>query len=233
MRFLSTAVAALCATVVAAQNNAISIPAGQSTLDVTAGQPLTIQWTDPSSGTVTIKLQQDPITPDGGITLASGVPASDGTATLDIPPADEVNSHLYTIEIIDDTDTTNINFSPNFGIQGATGTGVASASTASSTGTASTGSATGSSTASASNSTSTDSSSTSTESSAATTSGSSSSSSSESAAASTTSSSGSSATSSSASPSETTTAPDSNSGATGLKVQSGFLAMVVGAIAVL
>jgi hypothetical protein len=70
MRFITTAVAALCAAVVAAQNNAISVPAGQSTLDVTAGQPLTLEWTDPSSGTVTIKLQQDPITPDGGITLA-------------------------------------------------------------------------------------------------------------------------------------------------------------------
>ncbi|KAL6241258.1 hypothetical protein RBB50_011937 [Rhinocladiella similis] len=231
MRFFSTAVAALCAAVVAAQNNAISVPSGQSTLDVTAGKPLTIQWTDPSSGTVTIKLQQDPITPDGGITLASGVPASDGTATLDIPPGNEVNSHLYTIEIIDDTDASNINFSPNFGIEGATGTGVASASTASSTGTASTGSATGSLTASATNSTSTDSSTASTESSAATTSGSSSSS--ESSSASTTSSSRSSAASSSAAASQSTTAPDSNSGATGLKVQSGLLAMVVGAIAVL
>jgi len=70
MRFLYTAVAALCAAVVSAQNNAISIPSGQSTLDVTAGQPLTIQWTNPSSGTVTIKLQQSPITPDSGIVLA-------------------------------------------------------------------------------------------------------------------------------------------------------------------
>merc|ERR1712230_113156 len=67
MRFFATAVAALCAAVVAAQNNAISVPAGQSTLDVTAGQPLTIEWTNPSSGTVTIKLQQDPITPDANI----------------------------------------------------------------------------------------------------------------------------------------------------------------------
>jgi len=70
MRFLATAVVALCASVVAAQNNAISVPSGQSTLDVTAGQSLTLQWTNPSSGTVTIKLQQDPITPEGGITLA-------------------------------------------------------------------------------------------------------------------------------------------------------------------
>jgi len=70
MRFLATAIIALCAGVVTAQNNAISVPSGQSTLDVTAGQTLKLQWTNPSSGTVTIKLQQDPITPDSGITLA-------------------------------------------------------------------------------------------------------------------------------------------------------------------
>jgi hypothetical protein len=70
MRFLTTAVAALCAAVVSAANNAILIPAGQSTLDVTAGSSLTIQWSNPSSSTVTIKLQQDPVTPDSGIVLA-------------------------------------------------------------------------------------------------------------------------------------------------------------------
>lgn len=70
MRFFATIATALLATVVAAQNNAISIPAGSSTLEVTAGQPLVIDWTNPSSGTVTIKLVQDPITPDGGVVLA-------------------------------------------------------------------------------------------------------------------------------------------------------------------
>jgi hypothetical protein len=70
MRFASTLVAALCAVVASAQNNAISIPEGQTTLDVTAGQPLTIVWTNPSSSTVTIKLQQDPIVPEGGAVLA-------------------------------------------------------------------------------------------------------------------------------------------------------------------
>jgi hypothetical protein len=53
-----------------AQNNKINIPAGQNTLTVVAGQPTTITWTDPSNGTVTIKLQQPPITPDSGYVLA-------------------------------------------------------------------------------------------------------------------------------------------------------------------
>jgi hypothetical protein len=71
MRFAFAAVAALCAAIVSAQNNnAISIPAGAATLDVTAGQPLTIEWSNPSDGTVTIKLQQDPVTPDSGVVLA-------------------------------------------------------------------------------------------------------------------------------------------------------------------
>ncbi|OAP63718.1 hypothetical protein AYL99_02945 [Fonsecaea erecta] len=232
MRFAHVLAAALCAVVASAQqNNAISIPGGQGTLDVTAGQPLTIEWTNPSSGTVTIKLQQDPITPDSGAILASGIPASALTATLQIPPAEDVNSHVYTIEIIDDTNPNNINFSPNFGIQGATGTatGVVTGSvtaTASITSGSSTDTSSGTSTDSATIST-TDSSTTSATSSA------SSSSSSESSASSTSSQQVTSTTSSSV-PSETTSAPDSNSnGAGSLKVQGGMLAMAVGLIAVL
>ena len=53
------------------QNNSINIPAGQSSLSVTAGQLTTITWRNPSSGTVTIKLQQAPITPDSGYVLES------------------------------------------------------------------------------------------------------------------------------------------------------------------
>ena len=52
-----------------AQNNKISVPAGG--LSIVAGQVATIDWTDPSSSTVTIKLQQAPnITPTSGIVLA-------------------------------------------------------------------------------------------------------------------------------------------------------------------
>ena len=69
MKFLSIAAALFAATVTAQLNNAIAIPEGSSTLDVTAGEPLTIEWSNPSSGTVTIKLQQEPVTPDSGIVL--------------------------------------------------------------------------------------------------------------------------------------------------------------------
>jgi hypothetical protein len=71
MRFFTAAVA-LFASLALAQQNAINIPAGQSTLDITAGSPQTITWSNPSSGTVTIKLQESGpnITPDSGIVLA-------------------------------------------------------------------------------------------------------------------------------------------------------------------
>ncbi|OCT48937.1 putative GPI anchored protein [Cladophialophora carrionii] len=231
MRFAFAAVAALCAAVVSAQNNAINVPAGAATLDVTAGQPLTIEWTNPSSGTVTIKLQQDPVTPDSGFVLVAGIPASAGTATVQIPPPEDVNSHVYTIEIIDDTDPTNINFSPNFGIQGATGTatGVATGSATSTDSATSTGTSTDSSVTSSGTSTDT---STITSTDSSSSSATSSSSSDSETSASTTSSESRSSTSS-ATATETTTAPDPNNGAGSLKLQGGVLAMALGLIAVM
>jgi hypothetical protein len=76
MRAWTPLILAFYATLTLAQNNstennAINIPAGQSTLTVIAGQLTTITWSDPSSGTVTIKLQQQNITPDSGYVLAS------------------------------------------------------------------------------------------------------------------------------------------------------------------
>jgi hypothetical protein len=49
-------------------NNIINIPANG--LNVVAGQTITITWSDPSSSTVTIKLQQTDITPTSGFVLA-------------------------------------------------------------------------------------------------------------------------------------------------------------------
>jgi hypothetical protein len=71
MRAWTPLILAFYATLTLAQNNKINIPAGQSTLTIIAGQLTTITWSDPSSGTVTIKLQQPPITPDSGYLLAS------------------------------------------------------------------------------------------------------------------------------------------------------------------
>lgn len=70
MRAWTPLILAFYAALAFAQNNKINVPAGRSTLTVIAGQLTTITWTDPSSGTVTIKLHQPPITPDGGYVLA-------------------------------------------------------------------------------------------------------------------------------------------------------------------
>jgi hypothetical protein len=70
MRAWTPLILAFYAALAFAQNNKINVPAGQNTLTVIAGQLTTITWTDPSSGTVTIKLQQPPITPGGGYVLA-------------------------------------------------------------------------------------------------------------------------------------------------------------------
>jgi hypothetical protein len=68
MKFIAPFLALVAAAF--AQNNAINIPAGG--LQVTAGQSFTITWTDPSSSTVTIKLQQGSgVTPNTGITILS------------------------------------------------------------------------------------------------------------------------------------------------------------------
>ena len=75
MRF-TLATIALYAALVLGQENAINIPSGESTLDVTAGQSTTITWTNPSDGTVTIQLQyagNDQLA-DSGITLACKQP---------------------------------------------------------------------------------------------------------------------------------------------------------------
>ncbi|RMD44085.1 hypothetical protein DV735_g973, partial [Chaetothyriales sp. CBS 134920] len=132
MRFLKAALALFASVALAAQNNAIDVPNGQSTLAVTAGQPVTITWSNPSSGTVTIKLQQSDsnITPDSGIVLTTNTPASDQTFTFTVDP-DQVNSYQYTIEIIDNNDPTNYNFSPNFGIANAQATSTGTASSVS------------------------------------------------------------------------------------------------------
>lgn len=91
MRAWTPLILAFYAALAFAQNNKINIPAGQSTLTVVAGQLTTITWTDPSSGTVTIKLQQPPITPTSGYVLACRFPTpllNVALANVDYPTLD-------------------------------------------------------------------------------------------------------------------------------------------------
>ncbi|ERF68515.1 hypothetical protein EPUS_05654 [Endocarpon pusillum Z07020] len=122
------------AALVAAQggnNNVINNPA--SGIQAEAGQPLTLSWDNPSSGplsrTVTIKIQTSgDIQPTDGIVVAENIPNT-GSATFTIP-ADVPVGQVY-VQIIDDANPTDYNFSGGFQVQGATNTASLVASTAS------------------------------------------------------------------------------------------------------
>jgi hypothetical protein len=205
MHFVAPFVALFAAVAFAAQN-AINIPPGG--LIITANVPTTITWSDPSSGTVTIKLQQGAgVTSETGLIVDSGVEASALTATF-IIPGNQVNDAQYNFEIIDDTNSTNVNFSTGFTIAGASMTGTVTPGTASATGSAATSSLPSVGTASTTVATST------------ATESSNSSASSKSAAA------------SSAQPSSQPTTVTNNNGAGSLKIQGGLLAAIAGVIAV-
>ena len=67
MHFLAC-VLALFVALATAQQNAINVPPGG--LQVAANTPVTLTWTNPSSGTITIKLQQGSVmTADTGLTV--------------------------------------------------------------------------------------------------------------------------------------------------------------------
>ncbi|GLI80608.1 hypothetical protein PoHVEF18_008963 [Penicillium ochrochloron] len=130
-----TLAAALFAAVVSANSkaNAFSNPAGGYSF--TVGKATTLTWNADSGTTVTLRLQSGEVsTANSGTIIASGI-ANDGSFTWSVP------SNLpyepdYTIEIIDDQDTSNYNFSPRFTVTGATA--VATSTSASSTSSTST-----------------------------------------------------------------------------------------------
>ncbi|KAK2740409.1 hypothetical protein FQN57_006149 [Myotisia sp. PD_48] len=100
-------------------DNPFSVPADG--YDFTANIPTTITWDPTTQGTITIKLQiPGQITPDSGIVLGANLPNS-GTFTF-VPPARLTGGQEYTIEIIDDDNPDNYNFTPPFTVAGATGT---------------------------------------------------------------------------------------------------------------
>ncbi|KAL1960805.1 hypothetical protein VTO42DRAFT_6635 [Malbranchea cinnamomea] len=122
MRFLYVAVSAFAALAAAQSTfneNPFNVPEGG--YEFTAGEPTTLTWEPTTDGTVTIKLHYgDDITPESGMVLASNIPNS-GSFTW-APPADLGVGEEYTIEIIDDENEDNINFTPRFSIDGVTGT---------------------------------------------------------------------------------------------------------------
>ncbi|CEO58593.1 hypothetical protein PMG11_03305 [Penicillium brasilianum] len=226
MRTFITLAAALFAGVASATNsqaNAFKNPAGGYTF--TAGEATTLSWNADAGTTVTLRLQYGAVsTANSGTIIASNID-NDGSFTWNVP-SDLAYQPDYTIEIIDDQDTSNYNFSPRFTVSGAV---VATTTTsASSTSTSATSTSTTVSTTSTSSTSSTKTSTSSSSSSTPTTlTTSSSSASSSSTASSTTQSSTSAASTSASSTTSAASVPTTNAGVVN-RVSGGLLAAVAG-----
>ncbi|KAE8150993.1 Ser-Thr-rich glycosyl-phosphatidyl-inositol-anchored membrane family-domain-containing protein [Aspergillus avenaceus] len=131
-----SAIATLAAA--ASSANPFKIPSEGYSFE--SGQSTTLNWTPTSSGTITLKLQWGSVmTSNTGTTIAKNI-ANSGSYTWSVP-SNLAAQPDYTVEIIDDDDTSQSNYLPRFTVAGATDV----ATTASSTSTASTSSSTGSS----------------------------------------------------------------------------------------
>ncbi|PGH35213.1 hypothetical protein GX50_01909 [[Emmonsia] crescens] len=86
-----------------------------------AGKPTELSWTPSTDGTVTLKLQKgENTTPQDGIVIAAGIP-NDGSYAY-TPSASLGPGTDYNIQIIDDENPDNFNFTPKFSVSGTTGT---------------------------------------------------------------------------------------------------------------
>ncbi|PWY72502.1 hypothetical protein BO94DRAFT_246042 [Aspergillus sclerotioniger CBS 115572] len=217
------------ATLATAAQNPFNVPDGGYEFE--AGSPTTLIWDPTTSGSVTLRLQWGAVFTTTTGDLIAGSIDNSGNYTW-TPSASLASRSDYTVEIIDDDDTSIVNYTPRFSIAGTTGsvtTSVASStttsaasSTSSSSGQSTTISATTLSTATSSTSSSTSSASSSTTDSASTASASSSK----------TASSSSSLTASSSSSSATTTTLSTNAGMVN-RVSIGMMALVLGAVALI
>ncbi|KAK6441651.1 hypothetical protein LTR95_002132 [Oleoguttula sp. CCFEE 5521] len=121
MRFFGTALLALAAPLlVAAQDsgnssaNAFVVPT--SGISGTAGQTLNLQWTPTTSGTVSLILRSGASSDlNKGTTIASNIQNS-GSYAFNIP-SDVTRGSDYTVEIVDDSDSSIYNFTPYFVIE--------------------------------------------------------------------------------------------------------------------
>jgi len=148
MRFSLALVASALAALVSSQategNNAFSVPASGDYL-LTAGKPQTFNWTKLSGSTVTLQLRDgDRSDLSAGTVIVANLPNT-GTYTWNVP-ADTVEGANYAIEIINDSDPSDVNYTPQFVIQStvkAVPTASGSAATTGSVATAATGTSSG------------------------------------------------------------------------------------------
>ncbi|KAB8067882.1 Ser-Thr-rich glycosyl-phosphatidyl-inositol-anchored membrane family-domain-containing protein [Aspergillus leporis] len=221
--------------------NPFNIPSAGYSFET--GSPTTLTWDPTTSGTVTLRLQWGAVmTTSSGTTIAGNI-ANSGSFTW-TPPANLAAQPDYTIEIVDDDDTSQVNYLPRFTVSGATAAPSTTAVSTTSTSTASTTKSSATDTTTATNSTATESQTKTTmstvtsgtaSSTSATTSGESTSASASATGTSTgssTSTTKATSTTSASASASTTVVPNVNAGISN-RVSGGMLAIVLGAVAVL
>ncbi|KAL8746423.1 MAG: hypothetical protein Q9190_001560 [Brigantiaea leucoxantha] len=115
MRFSFLSIVAVLFATVSAQTkpNAFTLP---SDFMITAGQPTTVTWTPSTPGTVTIRLRQGASSDlDQGVVVGSHID-NNGKYTFTIP-ASTVRNTGYALEIISDSDSNAVNYSPSFVVE--------------------------------------------------------------------------------------------------------------------
>ncbi|KAF2773233.1 hypothetical protein EJ03DRAFT_323739 [Teratosphaeria nubilosa] len=121
MHFTRSLLALLSATLAFAADNAFIIPT--SGLSATAGQPLALSWTPTTQGTVSLILRSGASSDlASGTTVASSI-ANSGNYTWNVPIDIERGSD-YTIEIVDDSEPSNTNYTPYFVLESSVTTAV-------------------------------------------------------------------------------------------------------------
>ncbi|PLB44733.1 hypothetical protein P170DRAFT_479281 [Aspergillus steynii IBT 23096] len=130
--YLTLSAIATLAAAAADKANPFNIPADGYSFK--AGEPTTLKWNPTTSGTVTLRLQWGGVlTPNSGTAIAKSIDNS-GSFTW-TPSSDLAAQPDYTVEIISDDDTSEVNYLPRFVVAGATGsaTKTTAASTTSAT----------------------------------------------------------------------------------------------------
>ena len=109
----STTVALLSAPFLALADNPNGFKIPQGGLTCTAGQPCDLKWQPSTQGTVSLVLRSGASNNlEKGVTIASHI-ANDGDFTW-LPASNLPRGSDYTIEIIDDADPTQTNYTPYF-----------------------------------------------------------------------------------------------------------------------
>ena len=132
----ATLIALLSAVLATAQSdpNAFKTPTGG--WQVTAGEPITLEWTPTTDSTVSLVLRNGAASDlNQGVTIASNLQNS-GSYTW-TPASNLPRRSDYVIEIVDDSDSSQVNYSPPFIVESTNviqSTTVTSASASSTTG---------------------------------------------------------------------------------------------------